>query len=206
SARLLLPEPLGPTTALIPPPNSTSVRSANDLNPWRRSARRRAGGLSGASPGGPVDVGTGGRIGRRRSRRPDRLERLERGRSLRGPPGRPLPDPERPAVDPDLDPEELLVVRAAGVEDAVVGPGSGPSLGVLLEAALGALQQEARRVVRELRLGERRQPGLRRVPAQVEVDRPGQRLEPRGEQRRPAATAPLGPALAQDQRRPQVAP
>ena len=43
SARLLLPEPLGPTTALIPPPNSTSVRSANDLKPWRRSARRRGG-------------------------------------------------------------------------------------------------------------------------------------------------------------------
>ena len=41
SARLLLPEPFGPTTALIPGPNSTFVRSANDLNPCRRRARRR---------------------------------------------------------------------------------------------------------------------------------------------------------------------
>src|SRR6476646_5835582 len=93
SARLLLPEPLGPTTALIPPPNSTRVRSANDLKPWRRSARSRAGGLIGASPDGPIDVGAGGGVGRRRSRRPDRLERLERGRGLRGPSGRPLPHP-----------------------------------------------------------------------------------------------------------------
>ena len=42
SARLLLPDPFGPTTALMPPPNSTLVRSANDLKPCSRRARRRA--------------------------------------------------------------------------------------------------------------------------------------------------------------------
>ena len=41
SARFDLPEPFGPTTALMPAPNSTLVRSANDLKPWRRSASRR---------------------------------------------------------------------------------------------------------------------------------------------------------------------
>src|SRR5262245_51078465 len=42
SARLLLPLPLGPTTALIPGPNSIVVRSANDLKPTRRNAVSRA--------------------------------------------------------------------------------------------------------------------------------------------------------------------
>ena len=41
SARLLLPDPFGPTTALMPGPNSTFVRSAKDLKPWSRSASRR---------------------------------------------------------------------------------------------------------------------------------------------------------------------
>src|SRR4051812_36870065 len=45
SARLLLPLPLGPTIALIPAPNSTVVRSANDLKPSRRRPVRRAGAL-----------------------------------------------------------------------------------------------------------------------------------------------------------------
>jgi hypothetical protein len=30
---LLLPEPFGPTTAVMPAPNSKAVRSAKDLNP-----------------------------------------------------------------------------------------------------------------------------------------------------------------------------
>src|SRR5262249_12330991 len=33
SAMLLLPQPFGPTTQVIPSPNKTVVRSANDLNP-----------------------------------------------------------------------------------------------------------------------------------------------------------------------------
>ena len=49
SARLLLPDPLGPTTALIPRPNSIVVRSANDLKPCSRSARRRGSASGGGS-------------------------------------------------------------------------------------------------------------------------------------------------------------
>ena len=56
SARLDLPDPLGPTTALIPAPNSTRVRSANDLNPWTRRPRRRAGALTGSPPAVPAAV------------------------------------------------------------------------------------------------------------------------------------------------------
>ena len=43
SARLLLPDPFGPTIALMPGPNVTWVRSANDLKPWSRTDRSRAG-------------------------------------------------------------------------------------------------------------------------------------------------------------------
>ena len=38
SARLLLPEPFGPTTTLMPGPSSSEIASANDLNP--RTVRR----------------------------------------------------------------------------------------------------------------------------------------------------------------------
>ena len=58
SARLLLPLPLGPTTALMPGPNSMTVRSANDLNPTRRSAVKRAGfaGLPSLRSGPPASA------------------------------------------------------------------------------------------------------------------------------------------------------
>ena len=49
SARLLLPQPFGPTTALMPGPNSTTVFSANDLKPTAAVRRRRAGAVSRAS-------------------------------------------------------------------------------------------------------------------------------------------------------------
>jgi hypothetical protein len=37
SETLVLPQPLGPTTPVMPSPNSTVVRSTNDLNPWSSS-------------------------------------------------------------------------------------------------------------------------------------------------------------------------
>ena len=48
----------------------------------------------------------------------------------------PSPTPERLPVDPDLDPEELLVVGTGRVDDPVVGTRAGAALGVLLQAAL----------------------------------------------------------------------
>src|SRR5262245_55549875 len=135
SARLLLPDPFGPTTALIPPPNSTSVRSANDLNPWRRSARSRAGELIFRTRPRPSPGRLRRRLGVRRSpavlrraRRPNRLERLERCGGLRGAARRPLACAQRRAVDPDLDPEQLLVVRPARVDDPVLRSRAGSPL------------------------------------------------------------------------------
>src|SRR5262245_66277497 len=48
STTLLLPHPFGPTTAVIPSPNSKTVRSQNDLNPW--ISRRRIFMEGGATP------------------------------------------------------------------------------------------------------------------------------------------------------------
>src|SRR5690349_20191034 len=107
SARFDLPDSLGPTTALMPGPNSTSVRSANDLKPWTLSPSRRAGAFTSL----PIVGGIRGRVvgehglllargagGGRRGpggacREPFRLQHLERlggRRGLRDPPRRPL--------------------------------------------------------------------------------------------------------------------
>src|SRR4051812_38568922 len=131
SARLLLPEPFGPTTALIPGPNSTIVRSANDLKPWSRSARSRAGAVT-AAPGSPA--GSAGRLG------PEKLDRPLGGRGFRHPPRGPLPGPEGATVDDDLHLEQLLVVGPRRIDDVVDGSRTRPSLRVLLQPALRALQ------------------------------------------------------------------
>ena len=97
SARLLLPEPFGPTTALMPAPNSTAVRSANDLKPVQAQGEQ-----PGARSLGSPD---------RRVRRA-RHQRAAAGASsataaarLGNPPGRPLAPPDDLAADADLDPE-----------------------------------------------------------------------------------------------------
>ena len=207
SARFDLPEPLGPTTALMPGPNSTSVRSANDLNPWTRRPRRRAGALTARRPA-PAR--------RRDPRTPTRpalaastlaaqdLERLRRGRRLGDPARRPFAHPEHPALDDHLDPELLLVVRADGLDEPVGRPLAGGPLGVLLEPALGALERGHREVGRQLLGGHLVDPVARDVPAEVEVDRADQRLERRREQRRPHAPAALRLALAEQQERAEV--
>src|SRR5690349_17495230 len=119
SARLLLPEPLGPTTALIPGPNSTTVRSANDLKPWSRRARSRAGAF----------IAAAARAAASSSLRPlacgfvaQDLDRPLRGRGLRDPARRALAHAQRAAVHDDLDLEQLLVIRARGIDDVVLGP------------------------------------------------------------------------------------
>src|SRR5512140_372355 len=45
SEMFVLPQPLGPTTAVMPLPNDTSVASTNDLKPWRSSLVRNKGRL-----------------------------------------------------------------------------------------------------------------------------------------------------------------
>ena len=197
-----MPEPLGPTTALIPGPNSTSVRSANDLKPWTRRPRRRAGALTGLRRR-LVSVG------RALAPRPsDRARGASAERSTRL---APRPTSRRPgATGPrrcpstrpstsDLDPELLLVVRPDRLEQVVDGPLAGRPLGVLLEAALGALERRQREVGRDLRLGARVDPVPGGLPAEVEVDGADQRLERRGEQGRPDAAATLGLALAEQE-------
>src|SRR5689334_4442704 len=137
SARLLLPDPLGPTTALIPGPNSTTVRSAKDLKPWRRRARRRAGALTAKPPFAAVATSSARRLARGLVAK--HLDGALGGRRLGDAPRRPLPDPERTAVDHDLDLEQLLVIGTGRIDDVVLGPRAGLPLGELLETALRAL-------------------------------------------------------------------
>ncbi len=98
------------------------------------------------------------------------------------------------------------MVRSRRVDDPVVGPRAGPSLCVFLQPTLRALEEEARRIVRQLRARQRRQPGPRDLPAEVEVDGPGDRLEGRGEQRRASPAAALGLALAEHEQRSEIDP
>ena len=145
SARLLLPEPFGPTTALIPAPNSTTVRSANDLNPCRRSASSRAGGRAVERVEGHERVVRAGRSATAvptpvTAVVPEPIERLRGRRGLGDASRRPLADAEHLALDPDLDAERPSRGPARSRRDPVVGPRAGSPLGVLLEAALGALE------------------------------------------------------------------
>ncbi len=198
SARLDLPEPLGPTTALIPGPNSTSVRSANDLKPWTRRPRRRAGALTSPAPSGrrapPGAPGAGPRAPppRPTSRRPAatvprrrraraRRRRPRSGTASRGPGRRPRGSGRRAAR-----PEIRWVCscrRLLGLLSVVIARSAASS-----SAAQRWIQSRA---------------GL---PAEVEVDRAGDRLERRGQEGRADPAAALGLALAEEQERPEVEP
>ena len=205
SARLLLPEPFGPTTALIPGPNSTCVRSANDLKPWSRTESRRAGARHGRSPRLAAPSRRSPRAVA--SARPravaaaEHLDRLRRGRRLGHPARRPTPIPSTSPPTDDLDPEDLVVVRPAGLEDAVRGPPAGRALGRLLEPALGALQQhDARRRV-DLGRGRARSASRASPPSRRRGERAGERLEAPRPGWRAAAAAAAGLALAEREER-----
>src|SRR5690606_19026537 len=129
--------------------------------------------------------------------RGQRLDRLGRGRRLGEPARGSLPSPEDLAVDDHLDPEQLVVVRTDGVEQAVDGSPAGRPLGVLLEPALRALQRADRRVELDLRAGQLDEPVPGPLPAEIEVDRPHDRLERGGEERRATPAAALCLALAE---------
>ena len=205
----------------MPGPNSTSVRSANDLNPWTRSPSRRAGAVTSRLRRGVRRlVGRqrilgAGRVAASASaavRRPPRRRLRARdaarswrstssacggGRRLRDPARRALADAERPPVDLDLDPELLLVVGSDGLDQPVERPLAGRPLGVLLEPALGALERRDRVVGGQLLRGQLVDPVARGVPAEVQVDRPDEGLE----RATPAATAGRGRRAAPRPRR-----
>lgn len=91
------------------------------------------------------------------------------------------------------------MIGTAHVDEAVCRALAGPPLGQLLEAALGALERGRRGIGRDLGAGKRPQPGARRLPAAIEEDRRGERLERRGEQGRPSAAATERLALPQEE-------
>ena len=202
------PSRSGPTTALIPGPNSTIVRSANDLKPWSRSARRRGGA---SRPCGSVTSRL--RRGRRprvpcdRARR--RLDRLGRGRGLGDPARRPLADARAAAVDRRPRSGTSFSWSGPGRVDDAGTSGRAPvrrwvyswsRLFGLLSAPIGesCVELRARRAsISQSRVG---------VAAEVEVERAGERLEGRGEERRPAPAAALRLALAEEQERAEVDP
>ena len=133
SARLLLPEPFGPTTALMPLPNSTTVRSANDLKPCSRrpSSRRRR------RP--EVEAHARDRLGRVASRASRSIASAAAAVSATRRDG-PSPTPRTSPATVTSIRNDSLVVGPGRLDEPVDGPVAGRPLGVFLEPALGALQ------------------------------------------------------------------
>ena len=129
----------------------------------------------------------------------ERVEGLGCGRRFGDPAGWPLAATQDDALDEHLDPEDLRVVGSDGFQDPVDGADAGRPLGVLLEAALGALQRGWREVELDLGRGKADDPFTRRLPADIEVDRAGDSLERLGQEGRPAAPSAGGFALPQQQ-------
>ena len=194
SARLLLPDPFGPTTALMPGPNSTLVRSANDLKPCSRSAEQaRLGGRSGSRLTRRRPVRLGCRR-RRRAGAPCAWAAAAVSAARR----------DGPSPTPSTSPSTQTSIRndvswsgPVASTSRYDGPVAGPALGVLLEPALGALERADRRLGAELR----RRPGRRasRGPART---RGRGRARPRPPRRsRPGGTAGAGRCAAPRPRR-----
>ena len=99
------------------------------------------------------------------------------------------------------------MVRTGRLEEAVLGSRPGAALRVLLESTLGALERGQRGLQDELRIRQVDQPVADRLEPEVQVQRPGQGLERRGQERRPTATTTLRLALARGTAaRPEVDP
>ena len=111
----------------------------------------------------------------------------------------PSPTPSSSPSTHDLDPERLLVVGTGRVHEPVDRPVAGPALGELLEAALRALEAADRGLGDELGVGQADDPVADRLEAEVEVERAGDGLEGRREERRAAAAAALGLTLAEEE-------
>ncbi len=151
SARLLLPDPLGPTTALIPGPNSTTRPLGERLEALepesaarrrRRASRRRRH----AAASGPSARRCRARRGRC-SRRHVSVARARRRRRQS-----PRSAGTRPRRADDRRPRTSMRTasrgRARSPRRPVDGPLAGRPLGVLLEPALGALQADSGSVAR----------------------------------------------------------
>jgi hypothetical protein len=108
-------------------------------------------------------------------------------------------DANEAASHRDLHDKAPLVIGAGDLHEAILGSCAGPALGQLLEPALGALERARRGVGGQLRRREARQPAAHRLPASVEEDGRGDRLEPGRKQDGPATTAPLLLAFAEQQ-------
>ena len=193
SARLLLPLPLGPTTALMPGPNSTTVRSANDLKPTRRSARRRARAhvrRPSCSAVGPPSSGDGRRSGSVDARHGGLCGLVSASRRLR-----PCPAPRTRPSSADLDDEVASWSGPSALTTRYAGRAAGARVGMLLEPALGRLEVVRRQRRRRARGAATSSRSARAaVKAPVEVDGRHEGLE------RPPATdaaaAPLAGSLA----------
>ena len=190
SARLLLPDPFGPTTALMPGPNSTLVRSANDLKPWRRRARSRGSPGVGRSahatpPSGPGSAAARACGPRRRS---SAWAAAAVSAARR----------DGPSPMPSRSPATQTSIRndfswSGPLESArsVRRPFAGGPLGELLESALGALERADRCLRGELGGGEADQPRAHGLEAEIEIERAGDGLEGRRQEQRAATAAPL---------------
>ncbi len=110
-----------------------------------------------------------------------------------------LADADCPPPDDHFYPEDLVVVRALGVEEAVLRPLSREPLGVLLESALRALQGTERPIARQLGRGQGSHELVDGTVPEVQVDGTDESLEGGREQGRPAAAAALRFALAEQQ-------
>ena len=215
SARLLLPDPLGPTTALMPGPNVTSVRSAKDLKPWSRTDSRRPG------PSWRLSwVVLAGRIGRtafaagqvrfaRLLMTAEGEERLGRCAGLGHAAGwTARQTPTHDIVHDDLDPERFGRDPARRPRPArYVGARTGSPLRALLEPTLRALEGRGREDRRSIRAPPAREPVARRRPSRDRgKSAPVNASKRRGQQRRPHAAATWRLALAEQEGIPEVEP
>ena len=219
SARLDFPDPLGPTTALMPGPNSTRVRSAKDLNPWTRRPRRRAGALTSRRPVVVGDrgrrrqtavVASAGRSGARRgagSAEP----RAARQRSISSASAAADVSAIRrdgPSPTPSTRPSTTTSIRncfswSGPTASSSRYSGRSPVVRWVCSWSrlLGLLSVVSAESAESSSAAQRWIQSARRVPAEVEVDGADERLEGRGEQRRAHAAAALGLALAEEQER-----
>ncbi len=77
---------------------------------------------------------------------------------------------------------------------------------MFLEPALRALEGDAGAVVRQLGLRELDEPEPRPLPAEIEIERAGHRLERRGQEGRTAPAAARGLTLAEQDQGPEIDP
>ena len=223
SARLLLPEPLGPDHGADPgaefddrplaerletlqaqgqqaggrghrasassPGSSSSLRSisihgsvtdstgAPRVAPLGRSSSSSSVPNSSSSGASSVDSVSSPCLG------PQELDGPRRRLGFGDAAGVAVPDSDDPSGHNHLDPKDLVVVRAYGVEQVILRSFAGEPLRELLEPALGTLERAERAIAGELGRGQRDDElgGDRRTPDRGRRRPPGPRRPRRGE-------------------------